>query len=99
MQLNKKAATAYALKADVYSTVSTLATTNVPAFPESFHEILIEGVLKDEYKKMGDKEMSKDSLDAYREYLSNLRMWIAKGMFLDNQQGRKRAKERPWGRG
>jgi hypothetical protein len=43
---------AFTLQADGYERADTLTGSQEPAFPESFHDILIEGVLADEYRKL-----------------------------------------------
>jgi hypothetical protein len=43
---------AFTLQADGYERADTLTGSQEPAFRESFHDILIEGVLADEYRKL-----------------------------------------------
>jgi hypothetical protein len=76
----------FAMKADGYATIGTLATSNVPQFPESFHDILVYACLKVEYKKMGHKEEMQDAAMEYRERLSDLRLWFAKSKYKMIQQ-------------
>jgi len=85
--LDSLASTSSALKADGFITTGTLSGVMVPAFPESYHDILIEGVLKDEYKKLEKLPLAKESKDEYEQRLSDLRMWIAKSGYLTIRQG------------
>jgi hypothetical protein len=86
IMVNTLASTQYAMKADCYAVVSTLSGSNVPQFPESFHDVLVYGVLKEEFKKMGHKDEAADADGEYRERLSDLRMWFAKSKYKQIQQ-------------
>jgi len=77
------------LKADVISTRVDLASGDTPAFPEDFHDILIEGVLADEYRKREKTELANISKNEFETRLSDLRMWVAKSQYLDIRQGLK----------
>jgi len=76
-----------ALKADGFLTTTDLSGSQVPAFPEDFHDILIEGVLADEYRKRERLDLAKISKAEYEARLSDLRMWFAKSLNKANQQG------------
>ena len=88
IRINATPATAYALYADVIAEVSDLSGSNEPAFPESFHDILIEGVLKDEYRKLEKIQLARDSEATFQRRMSDLRMFVAKSNYLDIQQGK-----------
>ena len=88
IRLNAAPATAYTLYADVIAEVSDLSGSNEPAFPESFHDILIEGVLKEEYRKQEKVQLARDSAAEFQQRLSDLRMFVAKSNYLDIQQGK-----------
>jgi len=75
------------LKADGFLTTTDLSGSQVPAFPEDFHDILIEGVLADEYRKRERLDLAKISKAEYEARLSDLRMWFAKSLNKANQQG------------
>lgn len=79
IRLNVLAQTAFTLKADGLETASTLSGSQVPAFSESYHDVLVEGVLKDEYLKLEKPTLAKVAKDTYEERLSELRLFIAKG--------------------
>jgi hypothetical protein len=79
--------TAYTLYADVIAEVSDLSGSNEPAFPESFHDILVEGVLMEEYRKLEKVALARDSERTYKERLSDLRMFLATSASMDMYQG------------
>lgn len=80
--------TAFVLYADVHAAVPTLSGSNEPAFPESFHDVIVEGVLADELRKMEKGQLAGMAKAEYDRILSDLRMWIAKTGALDNYQGK-----------
>lgn len=75
------------LTADGETTVSTLSGSDVPAFPESFHTILVDRVLADEYKKSEKGDLARIALADYEQGLSDLKMYIAKQAYLLIRQG------------
>jgi microcystin-dependent protein len=79
---------AFDLYADGQETAATLFGAQEPAFPESFHDILIEGVLALELKKMEKIALAQMAKGEYEERLSDLRMWIAKSGYLTIHQGK-----------
>lgn len=79
--------TAFVLYADGHDKKATLSGTDEPSFPESFHDIIVEGVLADEYRKLEKLDHSKTAQAAYDKRLSDLRMWVAKSAYLDITQG------------
>lgn len=81
------AADTMTLYADGTTTVSTLSGSNVPVIPESFHDILVEGVLKDEYKKLEKNDLAKDSLTEYKQRLADLQQFLAKSAYIDMYSG------------
>lgn len=92
--------TAFILYADIHTDLSTLAGSQSPDFPESFHEILIFGAMGDEYRKMEKGSLAQSCELDFEKCLSDLRMWIAKTAYLDPYQGKSRATScYPWTRG
>lgn len=75
------------LTADGQLVGSTLSGSNVPAFPESFHDVLVEGVLQDEYKKQEKTDLASMSKSEYEQRLSDLKMFMAKSAYLLRRQG------------
>lgn len=81
------AQTAFTLTGHGYATVSTLSGSDVPAFPESFHNILIELVLVDEYLKLEKPGLAKEARENARLLLSKLRLWSATRVNVELRQG------------
>jgi hypothetical protein len=64
------------------------ADADVPGIPEDFHDILIDGVLADEYGDMEDQQASMvKSENAYTLRLRELRYFISKSAWLSRRQG------------
>lgn len=80
--------TAFILFADVHQSVIDLVGTAEPAFPKSFHDILIEGVIADELRKMEKSALAQYAQHEFDRILSDLRMWIAKANYVDIYQGK-----------
>jgi hypothetical protein len=85
---NRIPQTGFTLYADVHQAVADLSGSNEPAFPESYHDILIEGVMYDELRKMEKPQLAQLAKGEYEKLLSDLRMWIAKNVGLENYQGK-----------
>ena len=75
--MNVIAQTAFTVYADVIATAATLSGSTEPAFPESYHDILIEGVLMNEYKRSEKLALAQDAKREYESRLSDLRLWMA----------------------
>lgn len=88
IRLDAKPETAYTLYADGVAEVADLSGSNEPAFPESFHDILIEGVLREEYLKIEKPGLADRAEAAYEKRLSGLRMFMAKTGYLEIYQGK-----------
>ena len=81
--------TQFILYADGYNTIGvTLVGSVAPDFPEDFHDILIYGVMADEYRRMEKLDLAKDAELNYESRLSDLRMFISKSAYLDIYQGK-----------
>jgi hypothetical protein len=87
IRLDRTPATAFTLYADVIAEVTDLSGSNEPNFPESFHDVLVEGVLKDEYKKLEKPALARDSEDTFKRRMSDLRMFKAKSDYMLIRQG------------
>ena len=95
---NRLSETSHALYADGFTTAPTLSGVLAPNFPESFHDILVEGVLMDEYKRMEKTDLADRSKAEFEQRLSDLKMWAAKSAYLEIQQGRAATRRRWWDR-
>ncbi len=73
---------------DGYDVTDTLAGSQEPVFPTDFHDILIEGAMSDELRKMEKADLASICETNYASRLNDLRMFIAKSAYLDIQQGR-----------
>jgi hypothetical protein len=81
-------ATAYILNADVEMNITDLSGSNVPAFSQDFHDILVRGGLSDELYKMEKYAMAKEQETKFEKRLGELRLFIAKSGGLDVFQGK-----------
>jgi hypothetical protein len=79
IEINRIPQTAIVLYADVHQSVADLSGSQEPAFSESFHDVIIEGVLADEYMKLEKPALAQISDSRKEKILSDLRMWVAKG--------------------
>jgi hypothetical protein len=73
----------FILYAHGLATATTITNNDQPAFPESFHDILIHGVKADEYRRREKAGLAKESEILFQQRLSDLRMFIAKSAYLD----------------
>lgn len=81
------------LFAEAVAKTDRVAPDAEPAFPESFHDVLIYAVLADEFRKMEETTLLREALAQYEARLSDLRMFLAKSAYLEIAQGKLR---RPW---
>lgn len=88
IKLNTVAATVFALGADAEANITTLSGTNVPAFAESYHDLLIFGVLATELEKLEKYEFAKKQEAMFQQRLSELRFFIHKSAYLKQHQGK-----------
>ena len=75
------------IRVDGYATVSTISGSTEPVFPETFHDILIMGVVADELMKMEKKSLSEKWERDYNRRMSELRMYLLKSRYIDRRQG------------
>lgn len=80
--------TAFSLYADAFVNLSTLSGSQEPVFAESFHDILVYGVLADEYRKLMKRDLARDSETMYERRVSDLRMFLASSSYKDFYQGK-----------
>lgn len=85
--LDQIAETEYSLYADGYVKGSRLDDDEEPVFPESFHDVMVEGPLVDEYKKLKDYEGAKGAKVEYEQRMSDLKHWAGKTAYLKWRQG------------
>jgi hypothetical protein len=86
MMLYPKPNSVYNLSADVLAIGTDMtADGDVPTFPEDFHDILVEAVLKDELSKMEKLQYSRDAERKFEKRLSELRYFLAKRAYLSRR--------------
>lgn len=78
--------TAFTLYADGYAQATTLSGSQIPAFPEDFHDVLFHGAYADELKKMQQFNAAKDAEQEYQNRISDLRMFLAKSVYASIRQ-------------
>lgn len=87
------------LSIEAYEVAPLLEGTMEPYFPEDFHDILIEGAMSDELRKMEKPQLAQIAETNYQTRLSDLRYFIAKSAYLDIAQGKDKPGQlwyRPW---
>lgn len=89
IRVNTVAQTAFTIYADGLTSLPTLSGSDIPIIPKSFHDVLIEGVLKDEYQKLEKPQSAKLALDTYNQRMSDLRMFLTKSAYKDVYQGQR----------
>lgn len=75
------------LKADGLETTDTLAGAQLPSFSTNYHDILVAGVLADEYAKLEKPALSSREDAKFQKRLSDLRLWVTRSVRLKIQQG------------
>ncbi len=88
IRLDATPTTAYVLTADVEVNLATLSGVQVPAFAESFHDLLVYGGMSIELEKMEKYEMAKAQSARCEARISDLRMFIAKSAYREIYQGK-----------
>lgn len=78
--------TAFSVKIEGFENAEELAGEQIPAFPSSFHDVLIEYAMAHELRKMEKDELAALALNRFEKRLSDLRMFIAKSAYLDIYQ-------------
>lgn len=73
--------------ADGMESAATLAGIDVPQIPASFHDILVDGAISDEYNKLENPKQAKEFENRYESRAADLRYHIAKSGYLKRVQG------------
>lgn len=71
-----------------YTRLTDISGTTEPVFPEDFHDILVDGAMADELRKMEKPQLAMEREAKYEQRLSDLRMYIAKSAYMDIVQGK-----------
>lgn len=88
--------TTFTLYAHVIGDATTLTGNDQPAFPESFHDVLIHGVRADEYRRKEKDDKAKEAEMIFGNRLSDLKMFIAKSAYLRIYRGKHAEAEEWW---
>lgn len=99
IQLDAYPTDPFTLTIEGYDRVIDLEGSQEPYFPEDFHDVLIEGVMCDELRKMEKPGLAKIAEDNFALRLSDLRFFIAKSGYKDIFQGKSKPSQlwyRPW---
>lgn len=80
--------TTFTLRFIGYVNIINMEDDDVPQFPESFHDILVEGAMSDELRKMEKADLSMAAEQRFKERLSDLKMFINKSIYMDIFQGK-----------
>lgn len=88
IKLNAVAQTAYTLYAPAYILAPTLSGTQEPAFPESFHDVLVSGGFYEEYMKLEKPALAMIEQKKYEDRMGDLRLFIATSPQQDIYQGK-----------
>lgn len=86
--LDSQPTTAYILNADAEVNLTTLSGSQVPAFSQDFHDILVRGGLADELYKMEKYAMSDVQEKKFEKRMGELRLYIGKSNSMDLFQGK-----------
>jgi hypothetical protein len=78
----------FSIIVDGLAVILELADNDSPVFPADFHEVLVEGAMSDEYRKMEKPALQADAEERYAAILSDLRFFIVKSDYLDIYQGK-----------
>lgn len=81
------AVTPFTLRIEGYDVTDVLADDAEPMLPLSFHQLLVEGTMADELRKMEKVPLAEIADTKFDEMVSNLRMFIAKSAYQDVVQG------------
>ena len=87
IQLDTLMAEAIDLYAHAVAVDGDMVSGDEPQFPASFHDILVEGACADEYKKMEKRQLGVDAEQRADRRTADLRMFLAKNMYLLIRQG------------
>lgn len=95
--LNSYTTAPFDLEIEGYEIADKLADDAEPSFSSDYHDVLSEGVMEDELRKMEKPQLAELANRTYLQRLSDLKMFIAKSGYQDIEQG-KLSKVLPWWR-
>ena len=71
------------LTADTLENTIVLSGSDLPLFPEDYHDLLVHGAMAVELYKMEKPQLAERREQQYEKRISDLRMFIAKSAWLD----------------
>jgi hypothetical protein len=80
-------ATTMTVYADVWATVATLSGSDEPAFPSSYHDVLVHAVLGQEYLRAEKPALADREEAKYNRRMTQLRNWNAVSATMRLRQG------------
>ena len=86
--------TPFSLQFEGYDVAEDLADDAEPYLPSDFHDLLVEGAMLDELRKMEKPELAMIAKQEYDQRLGELRLFIAKSSYKDIYQGK--TKDNQW---
>lgn len=93
-------ATNFTLRVTGIDNGDELGENSIPILPTAYHDLLVEGVMVDELRKMEKPQLAMVAKQTYEEGLSDLRMFLAASAYRDQVQGHMTATRRypryPW---
>jgi hypothetical protein len=96
VRVNVTPTTTFTLYAEGLTVQGRIAPDDTPAFPESFHDILIYGVLAEEYRRKEQKEFFLSAKSDYDTRLSDLKFFIAKTAYMTVYEGKDNQESLGW---
>ncbi len=78
----------FTLSFEGYDVADVMADDAEPYLPTDFHDILVEGAMLDELRKMEKPELAMLAKQEYDQRLGELRLFIAKSSYKDQYQGK-----------
>ncbi len=82
--------TAYVLTADILEKTATLSGSSEPAWVENYHDILVDGAIVTELRKMEKYQMANDLDKEFNLRLNELKYFQAKSGYLSRWAGKLR---------
>jgi hypothetical protein len=88
--------TGFTLYATALQDASSISNTDVPNFPESYHDVLVQGVMADELSRKEKFDQAMVCEKKFESRLSDLRMFVAKTAYLSLYRGKHADAEGWW---
>lgn len=91
--------TPFTMHLEGYDLTDVLVDDAEPFLPEDFHDVLVEGAMSDELRKMEKPQLAMMAEQNYERRLSDLRHFLARNAYADIAQGKDKPSQlwyRPW---